>query len=123
MTLEQQNSLKEIFRRNIFSLAELAANCADEVLVVLSSTAQTQQVTFETQSRLIIQREQKRILTKKEIALFLSISERLVSDLINEGLPVIRNGRTVRFDREEVLEWAKNRNIKRRRKNNLRVVK
>lgn len=64
------------------------------------------------------------LLNKKQIAERLGVSERTISNLQNEGLPVVPFGRKrVQFNYEKVLIWLEGREIKKRRKTNLRVVK
>jgi len=66
---------------------------------------------------------EKRIIDRKELAERLGVSVRTISNLQNEGLPTIqRFGRRILFDYEDVLTWAKDKEIKGRRKNKLRVV-
>ena len=67
--------------------------------------------------------QEKRLLNKEDIADRLGVSERMISELQTEGLPTVKIGRRVLFDFEDVLDWMKNRVVKKRRKNNLRVVK
>lgn len=47
------------------------------------------------------------ILTKKEVAEILKITERMVDKLRKEGLPSFKVGTNVRFEKKEVLEWIK----------------
>ena len=54
----------------------------------------------------------KRIMNKKELAEFLGISSRLLSDLQNEGLPIVQFGKRILFDVEDVLEWGKGKKRK-----------
>jgi excisionase family DNA binding protein len=66
---------------------------------------------------------ENRLLNKKEIAERLGVSVRTVSDLQTEGLPTVKLGKRVLFDYQDVLVWAKGKEIKSRRKNNLHVVR
>lgn len=49
------------------------------------------------------------LLTKKELAEVLKISEVSVNRYLTQGMPHIKVGRNVRFQLEEVLEWFKKR--------------
>lgn len=66
---------------------------------------------------------ENRLLNKKQLAQQLGVSARTVSNLQTEGLPVVKLGKRILFDYEEVLTWAKDKEIKGHRKNKLRVVK
>ena len=61
------------------------------------------------------------LLNKKQLAERLGVSVRTISELQNEGLPVVKLGKRVLFDYHEVLTWAKEKKVKSRRKNTLRV--
>jgi predicted DNA-binding transcriptional regulator AlpA len=62
------------------------------------------------------------LVDRKRLAELLGISQRSISDLLNEGLPCIRLNRSVRFDYERVLAWCEKRNEKVNRNRKLRVV-
>ena len=62
------------------------------------------------------------LVDRKRLAELLGISQRSISDLLNDGLPCIRLNRSVRFDYEEVLVWFHNSKKERDRKRRLRVV-
>ncbi len=66
---------------------------------------------------------ENRLLNKKEIAERLNVSVRTISELQNEGLPIVKLRKRILFDYNQVLLWAKEKDIKGYRKNNLRVVK
>lgn len=66
---------------------------------------------------------ENRLLNKKEIAERLGVSVRTISDLQNEGLPIVRLRKRILFDYKEVLIWAKEKDLKSHRKNKLRVVR
>ncbi len=69
-------------------------------------------------------KQEKRFLNIKELAERFGVSERTISNLQNEGLPTIRKfGDRVLFDFEDVLIWAKDKEIKGRRTTKLRVVR
>ena len=63
------------------------------------------------------------LLNKKELAGRLNISVSTVSNLKNRGLPFVKLGKRILFNYDEVLIWAKDKEIKGRRKTNLRVVR
>jgi excisionase family DNA binding protein len=63
------------------------------------------------------------LLNKKQLAERLGVSVRTISELQNEGLPIVPFGKSVRFEYQEVLIWAKQRKIPKGRKSNLRVVR
>jgi excisionase family DNA binding protein len=69
------------------------------------------------------QKTQTGLLNKKELAARLNVSASTVSNLQNEGLPIVKLGRRTLFNYDEVLIWAKDKEIKGRRKTNLRVVR
>lgn len=48
---------------------------------------------------------QEKILTKKELAEFLKVSEKTIDNLRKNGLPFFRVGNNIRFDKEKVLNW------------------
>lgn len=120
MTAEQAKKLGLIFRQvrdvvknSIDDLADIAENA-------LSVFVESENTTRRELPPVI---NENRLLDKTELAERLGISVRKVSDLQTEGLPTVKLGKSVRFDYDEVLIWAKDRKIKSRRKNNLRVVK
>jgi excisionase family DNA binding protein len=47
------------------------------------------------------------ILTKKQLADYLKVTERTIDRLREEGLPCFNVGKVIRFDRDEVLKWLK----------------
>jgi excisionase family DNA binding protein len=51
------------------------------------------------------------LLTKAELATVLSVSQRHVFTLMEQGLPHIRLGRCVRFSSEEVLSWLRDQRL------------
>lgn len=50
------------------------------------------------------------LLTKKEIAKFLKVSEPTIDRWRKKGMPFIKTGKLVRFNREEVLKWFEKNN-------------
>lgn len=49
------------------------------------------------------------LMTMAELMAFLKVKRNTVYRLREEGLPVIHFGRSVRFDREEIVRWLKGR--------------
>lgn len=50
-------------------------------------------------------------LTKKELAELLKVTIRTIDRLCtHEGLPFVKFGRNVRFEKEKVLDWIRNSN-------------
>jgi len=47
------------------------------------------------------------LITKHELADSLSVSPRHINNLMGDGLPHLRLGRALRFDRREVVDWLK----------------
>lgn len=47
------------------------------------------------------------LLNKKQLAEYLDIERKTLDAWIKQGLPCYRNGRTYRFDLEEVKEWLR----------------
>lgn len=47
-------------------------------------------------------------LNKKQACIYLSISNNTLDSWIKKGLPVIRVGKTVRFDKTELNRWLQN---------------
>lgn len=105
MDFERQNLLKENFRRSLHSLADAAADIADELFKALSRSEMTQEINHAPEN-------QKQILTKKEVADLLQVSVRSINNRMNEGLPFSGIGRNVRFNRDDVFDWIKSQNIK-----------
>lgn len=52
------------------------------------------------------------LLTKREIAKYLKVSEPTIDRWRKEGLPSIKTNRLVRFDRAEVLRWLEDKQKK-----------
>ena len=50
------------------------------------------------------------IITGKELAKYFKVSSSTVSKWKREGVPMLRLGRSVRFDLNEVTEWVKGLN-------------
>jgi excisionase family DNA binding protein len=50
----------------------------------------------------------EKYLTVNQICEWLNISRATLTNWRNRGLPAIKIGRTVRFDKEEVKEWLRN---------------
>lgn len=120
MTAEQAKKLSLIFRQ----VRDVVKNSIDD-LADIAENALSVFVESETISRkeLLPMTSESRLLNKTELAKRLGISVRKVSDLQTEGLPTVKLGKRVLFDYEDVLIWAKDKKIKSRRKNKLRVVK
>ena len=49
------------------------------------------------------------LMDMKELMGFLKVKRSTIYKLREEGLPVIHLGRVVRFDREEIIRWLKDR--------------
>jgi len=45
------------------------------------------------------------ILTKKELAELLKVTEKTIDNLRKKGLPCFKVGNNIRFDKNKVLEW------------------
>lgn len=104
--------VREVMKNSIDDIAQLAENALN--VLADEETANP--------AKLLSQIQHNELLTKKELAQRLKISERSISTLQAEGLPVHSFGKSIRFDYEEVVIWAKNRKIKGRGKTKLRVV-
>lgn len=48
-------------------------------------------------------------LTKEQLSQLLQITVRTIDRLREEGLPSLKIGKSVRFDKKEVLDWIKSR--------------
>ena len=117
MNFEQAEKLKKIIRQRGAAVVEILAETAFEIVAVLSVESLSEKPTRNEPAQM------PKLLKKKEIAEFLQVSVRQINDRMNEGLPFHGSGRNVRFDREEVLAWTKNRKPKIRQRKNLRVIK
>lgn len=120
MTAEQVQKLSLIFRQvrdvvkhSVDDITELAENA----LTVFSENEST------NTAKLLLSPQENELLTKKELARRWKVSERTISNLQAEGLPPVPFGKSIRFDYEEVLTWAKEKGTKNYRKNKLRVVR
>lgn len=49
------------------------------------------------------------LIDKKELAKYLNISVSMVNKLLAQGMPHIKIGVNVRFDKDEVMAWLKNK--------------
>jgi len=49
----------------------------------------------------------KQLLNVDEACEFLSISRTKLYDLKKEGMPYIKLGNTIRFDKDQILEWVR----------------
>lgn len=49
-----------------------------------------------------------KLITKKELAEIIGVSIRTIERYHHKGLPIIKIGRTVRYDLDEVSIWIKN---------------
>lgn len=56
-------------------------------------------------------RAKMHLMNMKELQEFLKVKRSTVYRLRDEGLPVIRLGRVVRFDREEIVRWLRSRQV------------
>ena len=115
MTPKQTKILSQFF--NQFS--ELANQTST---AFVEAEEKSDQVSIATLPVRNVQPE-RRLLNKSELADRLGICARTIGELQTEGMPTVKFGKRVLFDYEDILEWAKNRHIKKRRKTNLRVVK
>ncbi len=121
MTVEQVKKLSLVFRQVREVVKDAVDNLesiAENALIIFADDGTDRKV---LPSSVAIE---NRLLNQKELAERLGVSVRTVSNLQSEGMPVVHLGRKrVQFDYEEVLIWAKDKKIKSRRKNNLRVVR
>ncbi|MGI8668469.1 MAG: hypothetical protein ACR2J3_01330 [Aridibacter sp.] len=120
MTSEQTEKLifilreaKQIVNRSISDLCELG----EQALYVLSENEKVPDAHAFT--------HQKHLDNKKQLSERLGICERLISELMKEGLPFIRCGKErTQFEYDEVVKWMKTRNIETKEsQTKLRVVK
>lgn len=105
--------------QNFESIFHQVANLAEHTLTAFVENEET---TKQVLSLPQVHYE-NRLLNKKQLAERLGISVRTVSDLQTEGLPTVNLRKRVLFDYEEVLTWAKEKDVKNYRKNKLRVVR
>lgn len=121
MTLEQVKKLSLVVRQ----VRDVVKSSIDEISDIAESALSIFIDSDQSNTNLtsISNSNEKRLLNKKEIANKLGISVRTLCDLQNEGLPTVKLGKRVLFDYEEVLNWAKRKEIKSRRKNKFRVVR
>lgn len=49
---------------------------------------------------------EEELLTKKEVSEFLKVTIRTIDRLRIEGLPSVKFGRNVRFNKKDVMEWV-----------------
>ena len=52
----------------------------------------------------------EQVMTKKELATFLKVTERTVDRIRNDGLPCFKIGKCIRFEKEKVLKWLNEKN-------------
>ena len=103
----------QVLHRSIDDLCEVA----EKILTEFSETN-------GSPDNHVFRTEPKCLLTKEQLSKRLGICERLISSLINEGLPYISFETRKQFDYDDVVSWAKNRNVENRKsKTKLRVVK
>lgn len=110
MTPEQA----KILRQSLFKIAEVFS----ETLTVF---VEKEEKPIQTFSRPAI--HENRLLNQKQLAERLNVSARTISNLQNEGLPTVKLGKRILFNYDDVLIWAKDKEIKGRRKTKLRVVR
>jgi excisionase family DNA binding protein len=110
MTAAKVKILKQFFHQ----VAELASE-------TLTAFVENEEKPIQTFSRPAIQ--ENRLLNQKQLAERLNVSARTISNLQNEGLPTVKLGKRILFDYDDVLIWAKDKEIKGRRKSNLSVVR
>lgn len=121
MTLDQVKKISLIIRQ----MRDVMKNFLDKI-AELGESALNVLIDDESNPKnlSIPQPSEKRLLNKAQLAERLGVSSRTISNLIlYENLPVIRLGKRIQFDYEDVLAWAKAKEFKDYRKNNLRVVK
>ncbi len=118
MTSEKVQKLNRIIRQ----FRDVAKDSIDSFASLAETALNVLAENEDVESTKLIQsvNQENHLLNKKQIAEFLNISERTVSDLQNEGMPTVKLGKRILFDRNDVLVWAKNR---RQRKNHLRMVR
>lgn len=115
MNAAQAKILKQFFNQ----FAELAI---ETLTAFVEAGTEEKQVSIATSTAQTAKPE-KRFLNKKELAELFGVSVRKISDLQAQGLPIMsRFGRRIIFDREDVLIWAKDKEIKGRGKTKLRAV-
>lgn len=103
---------RDVVKHSIDDIAQLA----EDALTVFS------EVESVNTPGLLLPSPEKELLTKKELAERWKVSERTINNLQKKGLPTIPFGKSIRFEYEECLIWAKDRKNKGSGKPKLRVV-
>ena len=49
------------------------------------------------------------MINKKELAEFFKVSLGTIDNFMRDGMPYMKIGKSVRFDKEKVIEWFKNK--------------
>lgn len=52
-------------------------------------------------------------LTKSELATILNVTERSISNMLNDGMPAMRYKKILRFDLDKVKKWLEENHLKR----------
>lgn len=64
---------------------------------------------FESSGKILVVREvnskMEELLTVKEMAVFLKVSERTVYNLVEKGMPMLKIGHQNRFKASDVMKW------------------
>lgn len=55
--------------------------------------------------------ENQKLVTREELSDILQLSKSTVSKLMNEGLPYLKIGRSVRYQVDKVLAWLQRRSV------------
>ena len=81
-----------------------------EIYDLLSKLTESinQAIKKEVKTQLQNQSEYDNLMNKQEACNYLRISNNTLDSWIKEGLPVIRIGKTVRFNKKEVHRWLNN---------------
>ena len=111
MNAEQAKILSQFFHQ--------VANLAEHTLTAFVESEETTKQVLA----LPPPNHKKGLYNRKEIAELLGVSVRTIGNLISDGLPTVSIGeRRIQFKYEDVLNWLKDNEIKRRGKIKLRVV-
>lgn len=51
------------------------------------------------------------LITKEKLAAHLGVSKSMINKLMTKGLPIVKIGRSVRFDLNKVMPWIERRSI------------
>lgn len=107
MTIEQAKRVGQLIRQ-VRETLKTAVNELSEIAENALAIFTDDEITSRNSPQTNVER---RLFNKNELAERLGVCPRILSDLLNEGMPYVQIKTRIQFDYDDVLIWLKNRKV------------